>query len=319
MALTEEQIMQMQGALNPSIQLALPQTVIPVTKTTNETRGVRYDPAKLQALRLALTSGRGDLKPLKSAMTAPRPVMSKWEAVANALAQAPEAKSYTGGFGEEIISPWAEGLSAFTRGFGQAYATRAASQREADAQAREDAIKAAELDYKVAETARDDAIKAAQLENEAAKQEYVNQVADDYIKYNNPTTGTGDVSYRFEPQRIENLKELNDKAGRWATEWGKGVSDMANTEQSQAYNEFEGKAKQYVQDQLKKIYGAQMTEQEGERFFKSMGLSPYLDPKLRWSLVENALEDVARKNNMSMIQQPQTEIDAATAFMKGTI
>lgn len=319
MALTEEQIMQMQGALNPSIQLALPQTVVPVTKTTYETKGVRYDPAKLQALKLALTSGRGDLKPLKSAMTAPRPVMSKWEAVANALAQAPEAKSYTGGFGEEIISPWAEGLSAFTRGFGQAYATRAASQREADAQAREDAIKAAELDYKVAEMAREDAIKAAQLENEAAKQEYVNQVADDYIKYNNPTTGTGDVSYRFEPQRIENLKELNDKAGRWATEWGKGISDMANTDQSQAYNEFEGKAKQYVQDQLKKIYGAQMTEQEGERFFKSMGLSPYLDPKLRWSLVENALEDVARKNNMSMIQQPQTETDAATAFMKGTI
>lgn len=319
MALTEEQIMQMQSALNPNIQLALPQTVIPVTKTSSETRGVRYDPAKLQALRLALTSGRGDLKPLKSAMTAPRPVMSKWEAVANALAQAPEAKSYTGGFGEEIISPWAEGLSAFTRGFGQAYATRAASQREADAQAREDAIKAAELDYKVAEMAREDAIKAAQLENEAAKQEYVNQVADDYIKYNNPTTGTGDVSYRFEPQRIENLKELNDKAGRWATEWGKGISDMANTDQSQAYNEFEGKTKQYVQDQLKKIYGAQMTEQEGERFFKSMGLSPYLDPKLRWSLVENALEDVARKNNMSMIQQPQTETDAATAFMKGTI
>ena len=319
MALTEEQIMQMQGALNPSIQLALPQTVVPVTKTTDETRGVRYDPAKLQALRLALTSGRGDLKPLKSAMTAPRPVMSKWEAVANALAQAPEAKSYTGGFGEEIISPWAEGLSAFTRGFGQAYGMRAASQREADAQAREDAIKAAELDYKVADMAREDAIKAAQLENEAAKQEYVSQVADDYIKYNNPTTGTGDVSYRFEPQRIENLKELNDKAGRWATEWGKGISDIANTDQSQAYNEFEGKAKQYVQDQLKKIYGAQMTEQEGERFFKSMGLSPYLDPKLRWSLVENALEDVARKNNMSMIQQPQTEIDAATAFMKGTI
>lgn len=319
MALTDEQIMQMQGALNPSIQLALPQTVVPVTKTTYETKGVRYDPEKLQALKLALTSGRGDLQPLKSAITAPRPVMSSWEAVANALAQTPEARSFTGGYGEEIISPWAEGLNSFMRGWGRTYGMRAASQREADAQAREDAIKAAELDYKVAEQAREDAIKAAQLENEAAKREYAQQVADDYIKYNNPTTGTGDVSYRFEPQRIENLKELNDKAGRWATEWGKGISDMANTDQSQAYNEFEGKAKQYVQDQLKKIYGAQMTEQEGERFFKSMGLSPYLDPKLRWSLVENALEDVARKNNMSMIQQPQTEIDAATAFMKGTI
>ena len=301
MALTDEQIMQMQSALNPSIQLALPQTVVPVTKRSYETKGVQYDPAKLQALKDALGAGRGDLQPLKAAITAPRPVMSNGEAIARALAQYPEARSFTGGFGEEIINPWAVGLSSLARGFGNVYGARAESLREADAQARDDAIKAAELDYK------------------AAKQEYVNQVADDYIKYNNPTTGTGDVSYRFEPQRIENLKELNDKAGRWATEWGKGISDMANTEQSQAYNEFEGKAKQYVQDQLKKIYGAQMTEQEGERFFKSMGLSPYLDPKLRWSLVENALEDVARKNNMSMIQQPQTEIDAATAFMKGTI
>ena len=319
MALTDEQIMQMQSALNPSIQLALPQTVIPVTKTSSETRGVWYDPAKLQALKMALGAGRGDLQPLKAAITAPRPVMSNGEAIARALAQYPEARSFTGGFGEEIINPWAVGISSLARGFGNVYGARAESQREADAQVRDDAIKAAELDYKAAEMARDDAIKMAQLENDAAKQEYVNQVADDYIKYNNPATGTGDVSYRFQPERIENLKELNDKAGRWATEWGKGISDMANTEQSQAYNEFEGKAKQYVQDQLKKIYGAQMTEQEGERFFKSMGLSPYLDPKLRWSLVENALEDVARKNNMSMIQQPQTEIDAATAFMKGTI
>ena len=316
MALTDEQTMQLQSALNPSIQLALPQTVMPVTKTSYETKGVRYDPAKLQALKLALTTGRSDLKPLKSAITSPRPVMSKWEAVANALAQYPESRSFTGGFGEEIINPWDVGLGSFARAFGNVYGARLASQREADAQAREDAIKAAELDYKAAEMAREDAIKAAQLENEAAKQEYAQQVADDYIKFNNPS----DVSYRFEPERIENLKELNDKAGRWATEWGKGVSDMANTEQSQAYNEFEGKAKQYVQDQLKKIYGAQMTEQEGERFFKSMGLSPYLDPKLRWSLVENALEDVARKNNLTMQQpQNQTEKNIMEAFMKGTI
>ena len=58
----------------------------------------------------------------------------------------------------------------------------------------------------------------------------------------------------------------------------------------------------YIQDQLKKIYGAQMTEQEGERFFKSMGLSPYLDPALRWRLVENALNDVAHKNNLDIKQ-----------------
>ena len=319
MALTDEQIRQMQSALNPSIQLALPQTVIPVTKTSSETRGVRYDPAKLQALKMALGAGRGDLQPLKAAITAPRPVMSNGEAIARALAQYPEARSFTGGFGEEIINPWAVGISSLARGFGNVYGARAESQREADAQVRDDAIKAAELDYKAAEMAREDAIKAAQLENEAAKQEYVNQVADDWIKYNNPTTGTGDVSYRFEPERVQELKDLNEKAGRWATEWGAGVSDMSNTEKSQAWAEFDGKTKQYVQDQLKKIYGSQMTEQDSIRFFNSMGLSRYMDPKVRWSLVENSLEDLARKNGKTLKQEPQTEIDAATAFMKGTI
>ena len=112
----------------------------------------------------------------------------------------------------------------------------------------------------------------------------------------------------------EELKELNDKAGRWATDWGKGVSDMMNTDQVQAYNEFEGKAKQYVQDQLKKIYGAQMTEAEGERFFKSMGLSPKLDPNLRWKLVENALDDLARKNGTTILTQ-----QAAVLPQKGQI
>lgn len=284
--------------------VALPQTVVPVTKTQYQVQRTTYDPQKMAALKLALATKR-DMQPLKDALAKPRPVMSAGEAIANALAQYPEARSYTGGFGEEIISPWAEGLSGFARGFGTVYGARKASEREAAQQAREDAIKAAQLDVEAAEKAREDAIKAAQLELDASKTVSTSQTADDFIKYNNPNAG-GDVAYRFEPDRIKDLKELNDKAGRWATQWGKGMSDMADTEQSRAYNEFEGKAKQYVQDQLKKIYGAQMTEQEGERFFKSMGLSPYLAPELRWSLVENALEDVARKNGTTMQQQVAT-------------
>lgn len=215
MALTDEQTMQLQSALNPSIQLALPQTVMPVTKTSYETKGVRYDPAKLQALKLALTTGRSDLKPLKSAITSPRPVMSKWEAVANALAQYPESRSFTGGFGEEIINPWDVGLGSFARAFGNVYGARLASQREADAQAREDAIKAAELDYNRAEAAREDAIKAAQLENEAAKQEYAQQVADDYIKFNNPKTTDAEKALKEEEQKkaaVAALHELSDLA-----------------------------------------------------------------------------------------------------------
>lgn len=284
MALTTEQQMQINGALTPGIQLALPQTIVPVTKTQYQVQRTQYDPEKLQAL--------------KSALGIARPTMSKWEAVANALAQTPQPRSFTGGFGEEIINPWGEALSNFARGFGSAYSARKADEREKAEQAREDAIKAAQLDY------------------EASKRVIADEIAQDFIKINQDKEAGSDTSYRFAPEKIKELKDLNDKAGRWATDWGKGVSDMANTEQSQAYNEFEGKAKQYVQDQLKKIYGAQMTEAEGERFFKSMGLSPKLDPELRWVLVENALDDLARKSNLTIKSDNTQEIND---FMKGTI
>ena len=281
--MTDEQDLAVRTALNGGIQFGLPQTIVPVNKMQRTVQGTQYDPAKLQALRTALT--------------APRPQITRDEIWANALANYPEARSFTGGFGEEIISPWAEGISAFARSFGNVYGARKAAQREE------------------AEKAREDAIKAAEIENEAAKQAVSEQYAQDYIKVNDPKGAETDVSYRFDPERIKQMKELNDKAGRWATDWGKGMSDIANTEQSQAYNEFEGRAKQYVQDQLKKIYGAQMTEQEGERFFKSMGLSPKLDPQLRWKLVENALEDLARKNNTTI---KGNNSQAINDFMKGT-
>lgn len=283
MAMTDEQRLALNSALNPGIQLALPQTVVPVVKTQNQVSGVQYDPVKLQAL--------------KSALTAPRQKMDKWEAFANALAQTPESRSFTGGFGEEIINPWSVGLSALARGFGNTYGALKANERD------------------VAEQEREDAIKAAQLEAEATKQAVQDTRTEDYIKINDPKAPEADMSYRFAPEKIKELKELNDKAGRWATDWGKGVSDIANTEQSKAYNEFEGKAKQYVQDQLKKIYGAQMTEAEGERFFKSMGLSPKLDPELRWQLVENALDDLARKNNTTIKADMSKAVED---FMKGT-
>lgn len=248
---------------------ALPQTIVPVTKVQTQTQRTQYNPNKLNAVLTALQK--------------PRALKTRGEVIAEALAGLPEERSFTGGFGEEIINPWAMGLSSFARSFGNAYKSKKEDERER------------------ANEEREDALKAAQLALEADKSVVTNQIADDYMKINDPNAG-GDVSYRFTPDRIEKMKELNDKAGRWATQWGKGVSDMANTEASQAYNEFEGLAKQYVQDQLKKIYGAQMTEQEGERFFKSMGLSPYLDPALRWRLVENALNDVAHKNNLDMQQ-----------------
>lgn len=281
--MTDNNGMAVQNALQGAgIQFAMPQSVLSVPKTSHQVQKVMYDQAKLQAL--------------KDALAIKRPTMGTWEAFANTLSNAPETRSFTGGFGEEIINPWAVGLSSLARGFGGTYSARKASEREAEEKAREDAIKAAQMDL------------------EASKQQVTDSVAQDYIKYNDPNA-QGDTSYRFEPEKIKELKELNDAAGRWATDWGKGISDMANTEQSKAYNEFEGRAKQYVQDQLKKIYGAQMTEAEGERFFKSMGLSPKLDPTLRWSLVENALDDLARKNNMTIKNDYSQAIND---FMKGT-
>ena len=47
-----------------------------------------------------------------------------------------------------------------------------------------------------------------------------------------------------------------------------------------------------------------------------MGLSPKLDPELRWQLVENALDDLARKNNMTI---KTDNSQAINDFMKGTI
>lgn len=290
------------GALYP---MALPQTVVPVTKTQTSYSRTQYNPNKLKAVMDALRTPR-NTQLVVDAMNKPRALKTRGEVIAEALSELPQTRSFTGGFGEEIINPWDMALTSFARAFGSTYKSKKSDEREKADAAREDAIKSAQLQMEAENAAREDAIKAAQLDLEANKAEITSQTADDFIKYNNPNAG-GDVAYRFEPKRIQDLKELNDKAGRWATQWGKGMSDMADTEQSRAYNEFEGKAKQYVQDQLKKIYGAQMTEQEGERFFKSMGLSPYLAPELRWSLVENALEDVARKNGTTMQQQVATQ------------
>lgn len=262
--------------------MALPQSVIPVTKTSTQVQKTSYAPDKLQALMTALQTPRAK----KSAM----------ETLAGALAGVSDAPSFKGAYGVDVINPWAVGLSSLAQGFGGAYGDRLASAREAAIQDREDAIK------------------AAQLALDADKSVITSQTESDYLKVNDPNAGT-DTAYRFEPEKIQELKDLNDKSGRWYTETGKAASDVMNTESSKAYNEFEGKAKQYVQDQLKKIYGAQMTEAEGERFFKSMGLSPYLDPNTRWTLVENALDDLARKSGKTIKQ----ESSAADAFMKGTI
>ena len=177
MALTPEQTAQIQGALNPSIQFALPQTVVPITKTQRQVQSVQYDPEKIQALIKALQSKR--VEP------------SKMDVLASVLAQAPEAKSYKGGFGEEIINPWASGFSALARGFGEAYTKRSDAKREAE------------------NAAREDAIKAAQLEAEASKQAITDTRTDDWMKVNDPSAKTLEQLQKEEEQKQAALSALH--------------------------------------------------------------------------------------------------------------
>ena len=87
------------------------------------------------------------------------------------------------------------------------------------------------------------------------------------------------IGDRTTPAKIAEMKKANDNAGRWFSDYTYSASEMKGTQAVKEYQKFEGMAKQIVQDQLRKVYGAQFTEKEGERFFASMGLSPKMDPK----------------------------------------
>ena len=277
---------QIQAALMPA---ALPQTLEPVTTKKRQVQYTQYDPQSVAAYNEAMGK------------VAPR--ASTAELLANALADIDDAPSYEGAYGTQVSNPLISGITNALQGFGGMYGARAENER-------------AEItDMLNAER------EMARLRMEMGRGTVTDTATDEFMKVNKDTTSAG-VAEKFAPENIARVKELNDKAGRWINDWTKGVSDMLNTEQSQAYNEFEGLAKQYVQDQLRKIYGAQFTESEGERFFQSMGLSPKLDPDVRWRLVENALTDVARKNSLQMPKINENGVDTnnlMNQFMNGTI
>lgn len=277
---------QLNNALMPT--MALPQQVEIVPVSSTQTQRTVYDPNDIIAMRKAIQE---------------RNKKSSWEALSNVLGSV-QPKSYTGAYGVEVSNPWVEGIASALQGFDKAYTARKDAERQL----------------------ADDEFELAKMMAEANKSAITTQVQEQAIKINVKDNLLGEqalMADRYSPERIQELKTLNEKAGRWMTGGTKLVSDILNTESSKAYNEFEGKAKQYVQDQLKKIYGSQMTEPEGERFFKSMGLSPELDPNVRWALVENALNDLAVKQGMNKIvletPEQQAEQKAGADFMAGTI
>lgn len=285
MATTSPQA-QIQAALMPP---ALPQTLEPVTTKKRQVQYTQYDPQSVAAYNEAMGK------------VAPR--ASTAELLANALAGIDDAPSYEGAYDTQVSNPLVSGITNALQGFGGMYGARKQQERE--------------YLTDMLNTDRE----RARIQMEMGKKNITEAEENGMIKVNKDTTSAG-VAEKFAPENIARVKELNDKAGRWINDWTKGVSDMLNTEQSQAYNEFEGLAKQYVQDQLRKIYGAQFTESEGERFFQSMGLSPKLDPDVRWRLVENALTDVARKNSLQMPKINENGVDTnnlMNQFMQGTI
>ena len=123
------------------------------------------------------------------------------------------------------------------------------------------------------------------------------------------------------PDLLAKMKRLNTSAGRWTylgdsegvNVWQRAAPgstyavSVQNAEQTaKDYQEFEGLAKQIVQDQLKKIYGSQFTQKEGEAFFESMGLSPKIAPDVRWTLFMNAINNVRRSAGLSPMDNGTT-------------
>lgn len=292
----EQRAMAVNGALNgQGIQFALPQTVQKVTKTQYQTQGLRYDPEKLQALKTALAT--------------PRRVMSQDEIWANALANYPEAKSYTGGFGEEIISPWGEAMSSFARSFGSAYAAAKADEREKAEQAREDAIKAAQLDY------------------EASKQNVTNQVADDYIKFNDPNAKGNeqqkalaqvdmlekqleDIGKRYDDdfKDIDDMQKRMTKADAQAVDAGFGIGTTAN--ERKARNEL-GAWKSSMQNVLvnanRQAGSGSMSDADAARYEQNISQAKTL-PEAR----EILRSFKARMAASPVVQQPQTNAQMTT-------
>lgn len=263
MAMTAEQIAAVNSALNPSIQLALPQTVVPVTKTQYQVASTQYDPNKLAAL--------------KSALTAPRMKMSKWESLANALAQTPESRSFTGGFGEEIINPWAVGLSSLARGFGGTYGALKADERE------------------IAEKEREDAIKAAQLEAEATKQAITAQIAKDYLKVNDPNAKAAqaaqeqlknqnvissmskeleDIGTRFD-NSFKNIDEMQEASTRWGRMWTNGMFGVGTTDSEKLardqFNAWKGSMKNVLVNANRQAGSGSMSDADAARYEQDIG------------------------------------------------
>lgn len=123
------------------------------------------------------------------------------------------------------------------------------------------------------------------------------------------------------PDFLQKMYDLNEGAGRWETNrynpsdkeqgWmarqyigftsdDYGIASSENTPEAQDFQEFEAYARQIVSNQLKKILGGQFTQAEGDRVFASFGISPTMDPSVRWSAFINGMNNLAAKYGLDV-------------------
>jgi hypothetical protein len=224
-----DQELALRNALGTNIQMALPQTVQPVIKTQHQVQRTQYDPEKLQALVSALTSPRKKQQIEKD----------RWELLGNALASNIVSPEFEGAYGVKFTNPYLDALSSGVNVFNSIYGAQQQQARDL-----------ANQDIELENQAREDAIKAAQLEAEATKQAITDQEALDWMKVNDPNAKSiqaaqeqanmkltlnnmmsdlENIGTRFDSS-FKNIDEMQKDSTRWGRMmtngfFGAGVSD----------------------------------------------------------------------------------------------
>ena len=160
--------------------MALPQGVSgPYTTNKTQVQRTIYEPNKLKALMDALGAKRNK-------------EIGTVESIADALAGLPEAQSFKGAYGVDVVNPWAVLGNSAARAFGGAYSKRKDYEREQ------------------AEKEREDAIKAAQIALDADKQVITDTKDQQYFKINNNANGTATPEQQAQQKEaaISAIKEL---------------------------------------------------------------------------------------------------------------
>lgn len=303
--LQQQQVM---GALGYPV-MALPQTVQPVTNTKKTVQRTQYDPNKLSAVLAALKK--------------PRALKTRGEVIAEALANVPEARSFTGGFGEEIINPWSMALSSFARGFGNAYKSKKEDERE---RAKEE---------------REDALKAAQLELEATKQAIADETENTHIKYNDPNSKQlqemqeqmknmntlnmlsnqlEEIGTRFDDdfKNIDEMQEGSTRLGRSII--GAGYGLRTSTSEKLARDQFEawkGSMKNVLVNANRQAGSGSMSDADAARYEQNIGQTK--TPAEARNILRSFESRLMMTPLPTQDSQKIKENQAMQMFMKGTI